>query len=327
MKKYLKLLVLAIFAIMSFAFVACGDDDDDDELDKNGNNSSCEGCQYATRGLLNFDGKYLISISDHYIKYDSEGRVNEVYTPYESEFKFDYDNCSFTSESDGVFYRKGSISFNKEGYISCITCYQTDGGKDWFEDDELNVTMTYNSDGNLIELVYSEENIGEEDNEEYEDILITTYKFIWENGNLTHVNIIDKDNWNGHWETSRYEVLFKYGTQINHFKQFPYDMYYTIDEDWEWGDACCVFAAVGLLGKGPVNLPISYDNDGYGPYSTEFKLNPNGSIAEEDWKEYVYGNAITKSYLPNSNKIRSKELKQKTRREKRKSELRNRRNK
>ena len=39
MKKYLKLLFVAIFASMSFALVACGDDEDD-EPDNSGGNSS-----------------------------------------------------------------------------------------------------------------------------------------------------------------------------------------------------------------------------------------------------------------------------------------------
>ena len=70
MKKHLKLLMLAIFASMSFAFVACGDDDDDDEP----NNGSGSG---STSISLTLDGtKYSFDsgVSD----YDSDNILIEL---------------------------------------------------------------------------------------------------------------------------------------------------------------------------------------------------------------------------------------------------------
>ena len=59
MKKYLKLLFVALFATMTFAFTACGDDDDEPD---GGNNNK------GVVGELTVDGKlvqfyYIISIS------------------------------------------------------------------------------------------------------------------------------------------------------------------------------------------------------------------------------------------------------------------------
>lgn len=67
MKKYLKLLMLAIFASMSFAFVACGDDDDEPDNSGTGNNSgqsislNLDGTNYTFgAGLCHYDSDEII---------------------------------------------------------------------------------------------------------------------------------------------------------------------------------------------------------------------------------------------------------------------------
>lgn len=72
MKKYLKLFMLAIFASMSFAFIACGDDDDNDEPNNGSNSNSSSGSI-----TLTLDGaKYTFDsgVSD----YDSDNILIEL---------------------------------------------------------------------------------------------------------------------------------------------------------------------------------------------------------------------------------------------------------
>ncbi|MCH5218615.1 MAG: hypothetical protein J1F07_08755 [Muribaculaceae bacterium] len=65
MKKYLKLLMLAIFASMSFAFVACGNDDDDDEP-SGGNNTTGNGFVGTwSMNMIGHSGEY----KNNYIRF------------------------------------------------------------------------------------------------------------------------------------------------------------------------------------------------------------------------------------------------------------------
>ena len=64
MKKYLKLLILAIFASLSFAFVACGNDDEEDE--PSGGNSSDNGFVGTwSMNMIGQSGEY----KDNYIRF------------------------------------------------------------------------------------------------------------------------------------------------------------------------------------------------------------------------------------------------------------------
>ena len=80
MRKYLKLILVALFATMTFAFTACGDDDD--EPDGGGNNK-------GVVGELTIDG---IKISFYYIKGDNKADLH----------KFDYDALLWRKDGENL---------------------------------------------------------------------------------------------------------------------------------------------------------------------------------------------------------------------------------
>lgn len=322
---------MAILAAMSFSFVSCGDDDGPDASNPTGS-----GCQNANEAIINFNGKFLTSIIDgkyvERIEYDSKGRVSEITNSFDdgdvsSVFKIDYDNCSFTSEYKDPIYPKGAISFNNDGYISKISCYKNYKEEGYISDNELNITMTYNSSGHLTELIYTEEWIDQDLEEKEEDIEIYTcnYKFTWENGNLTNVKENVKWKENGR-VTENYmeEYVITYSSVNNVFQQIPFLIYDWIDDNWDWGAAGNIFAAIGLLGKGTTNLPktLVYRTENNYNYDDVFKyeLNSNGSIAKENGIIYGYGDDSTKFLSPVSSGTPAKGIKKKNnKREKRKS--------
>lgn len=328
MKKYLKLLFVAIFASMSFAFVSCSDDD------PKGSDSYGSGCQYANKAIINFDGEFLTSITEggkvQNIIYDSEGRISEIREIYEgreySLFKFDYDNCSFTSEDPHADYKKGAISFNEEGYISKITCFDYEEDEDYIWDDELNMTFTYNASGHISELVYTEELIEQdlEEKEEYTESYTSVCKFHWENGNLVRIieNQTEKEDGK---TTGKFteEYVFTYSNLQNAFNQFPFGIYDEITNYW-WGDAEKIFALIGLMGKGTVNLPKTMNSHTSNDYTYDaeyhYELNSNGTIASENDISFGYGNSSPRSLAQAFYKSSARELKYRNNiREKRKS--------
>ena len=330
MKKYLKLLFAAFVATISFSLVSCtGDDEPKDSGDSHGS-----GCQNANKAIIKFDGDFLTSITEgsrvQNITYDNEGRISEISRIYGgreySLFKFDYNNCSFTSEDPDADYDKGSISFNEDGYISKITCY--DNGEDDYGiwDCELNMTFAYNASGHLSELSFTEEIIYQDDEENGESVesYTSVCKFHWENGNLVRINETQTDKEDG--KTIRKfteEYVFTYSNLQNTFNQFPFCIYDEITNNW-WGDAEKIFAFIGLMGKGTVNLPEEMNSHTSNDYTYhdkyQYKLNSNGSIAWENGITFGYGNSSSKSLAPVYDKSTAKDLKHRSKlRERRKS--------
>ena len=71
MKKYLKLLFLAIFASMSFAFVACGDDEDD-EPDNNGGSGNNTTSAFVGTWEMTTSGALGYGDGEAYIRFNKD---------------------------------------------------------------------------------------------------------------------------------------------------------------------------------------------------------------------------------------------------------------
>lgn len=107
MKKYLKLLFVAVFATMTFAFTACGDDDD--EPDGGSNNK-------GVVGELTINGT---KTSFYYIVGDNEPDIHKF--DYDAElFRKDFEVLSIQIYEDIMTFKKGE---DLSGRVTVVTTF------------------------------------------------------------------------------------------------------------------------------------------------------------------------------------------------------------
>lgn len=287
--KRMGFIALAAMCVSSVSLYSCKDQDkeeDDEPINGGSGNESV---------IINFDGQRLSSIGPYFIYYDNSGRVSEI-EGGDINCEFNYSKGTFTYNGE-----TGQMKFNNKGYISELSYPWNDIDGDYLYTGTADYKFNY--DGNRLSSIDMEY---EDSYKNLQTNIVNYYEgtisenLNWEKNNLVTTSIREIGYINGDkgvWHTE-YDV--EYGSKTNEFNQIPIViMDYALVADQILG----VLGAVGLLGEGPVNLPVSIDEIDEGRYdytvNVSFSLNSNGSISKETYDDetinYRYSKFSTKS--------------------------------
>lgn len=262
-------LTLLLLGNVSMGFVACGGDDDE-----GGSGSSEIGILDKKLGLR------LTSVRAAYNgrTYDN---IRYYYTDKNKLDYLDWDGYKLDfSYNPNVIYDKNDdeeditidVVYSSEGYIKKMNLKAAGGAIG-------TASYTYDSKGHLTKVSSSVKAYAENYNE---NITLT-----WKNDLLTRIVWIDTIDE----ETDTYTTNFNYdgdtSVENKYFQFAPGLMQFAGLGDGEYEEA---FAYVGLLGKGPKQLPSSMTEDDR-TYNFRYTLNDNGSLYsayDGSYKTYYY---------------------------------------
>lgn len=268
MKKLVRVLPIAIAAMLAVGVVSCKDDDN--EIKGNENTAPGTAENVTTNNV--FEGTMPASVDGATFTTNGQGQVTEI---KEGNTTISFEYGKFTraqefqvlmKERDSQYADDGSnfyIQVNAQGFaVYALQEYLDDDEVDewWFE---------YNAEGQLTRLKRSESG---------DDFNIT-----WTNGDITSVAHSEEDGDNG--VTTIAYTNSKYTTPVaNKGNLMMFDSFFNIDMD-EFGVA--YFA--GLLGKSTKNLPMGYEEkykEGNSTYTDTYTFNWefNNNLPTKFWE-------------------------------------------
>ena len=233
-------MMMAMAAIFSFSFTACGGSDDDDSSNNSGGggySSTSNGQSTGTfRGAKRVFGNNLVKTfgsdegSNWEFTYDDNGfmtnaKQSDGSKNYEYKISYSENTITFSRYKDGKFKETRTAEIGANGFMSKTV------------DDEDIYTFTYDDAGHLTRFTINED--GKID----DDVTLT-----WQGGNV--VNALNQDS-----HPKTYTVYYQTETQspiANAIKNPDFDHIASLDIDIE-----TFFFYAGAIGFGPDQLPLS----------------------------------------------------------------------
>lgn len=274
----------AMFAFLSVmlcstGLVSCGDDDGDDT---GGGGSGGETNSVVIPSLNTSDGQKVrvAQAGEYSYFYNSDGSLAS-YNNGDISFTATYNPFVLTSSAtDGDFSEKNTysnIKLNSQGYVTGMSAALIYKGSDFEDNITGSVSFTYNGNGNLTKFVAKGKGYEVEDGHKYNVSSTSTMTYTWSNGNLVK---IEYSMQGGDEESGTIE--YTYASDAKQNVTLQYVPAFVSDDINGMPD----FQYIGLLGKGPVQLPTSYKHsytDYEGHYHSTSKtctyvLNSDGTV-------------------------------------------------
>ena len=283
------LLAMMVLAI-SASLVACGSDDDDDD---NGG-SGVSGSMSKNVGVIDKETGMRVSTAASYYNYvyNSNGTLEYISSSY-SRYEFSGNKVVYVDDDYYGDTQTAYVGYNSNGYVSTYKSNNSgeeDNGEKWSESSSASVT--YDSQGHVTKIAVSfEEKEYETHGVDYEKGTIT-YTFTWSNNLLKKVEMMEV----GEEEEGpfKYEekMTLSYNNDANRYLQYA-----VFADDVFDNSFLEMVSYVGLLGKGPANLPSSLYRDYYEEYYEDGKKQTYSGTSNHN---YSYGftgvGAISYSY-------------------------------
>ena len=266
-----------------FSFTSCSDDDDNE-----GGSES-----FANSSSLVKDAKVLLTnvkIADGwnlYFDYDESFRPIASGDENGEYWRIDYNAGKIyliSSFDDNTAF---SCTFNGKGHITSIKGSwnikeeETEYSYAYSSKGNINASLTYDGEGHLLKTSTSLYEERTEDGETEKENVKWVETFTWKDGNLMSITDNTEGTLDGETESYTETLSFTYGNQDNKYHQMPLPL--------GWDDEYTLYSA-GLLGIGSAKLAVSFkdeeDGEIYEQAEATYSLNPDGTIAVEDWKGY-----------------------------------------
>lgn len=272
-----------------FSFTSCSDDDDNE-----GGSES-----FANSSSLVKDAKVLLTnvkIADGwnlYFDYDESFRPIASGDEDGEDWRIDYNAGKIyliSSFGDNTAF---SCTFNGKGHMTSLkgtwNVKDDEDGEVYSSKGSINVSLTYDGEGHQLKTngTFNEEYTEYGYTGKYNDKIVQTYT--WKDGNLMSMVEKTETTEDGETETYTETVTISYGNQDNKYRQNP--IVFGWDEEYSLRSA-------GVLGIGSAKLAVSFkeiDDETYDQAEATYNLNPDGTIAVEDWKGYYH---FELSYTP-----------------------------
>ena len=265
--------------LCSTGLVSCGDDDGDDT---GGGGSGGEANSVVIPSLNTNDGQKVrvAQAGEYSYFYNSDGSLAS-YNDGDITFTATYNPFVLTSSAtDGDFSENNTysnIKLNSQGYVTGMSVAQIYKGSDYEDNITGSVSFTYNGNGNLTKFVAKGKGYEIEDGHKYNVSSTSTMNYTWSNGNLVQIDysIEGGDNESG-------TIKYTYAADAKQNVTLQYVPAFVSDDISGMPD----FQYIGLLGKGPSQLPTSYTHsytDDEGHYHSSSKtctyvLNSDGTV-------------------------------------------------
>lgn len=272
-------------AALPVLFVSCGDDD--------------EGGSYKASATViettSGDKLQVTRMGKNYYGYDDDGMLDYLAVSGD-EYEVSGNGTKF-SISDGDYEETIQLSYNGSGYISSMTCKETeDDDDDYSWSCSESASFSYDGSGHLTKISYSgsetEVYDGEKDSYSYSGSIALT----WSDGVITKYVYSEKGS-DGYTEVETYAFDYNDGQYPNTYNQYTPSLLYM------GGLLAFTFSYIGLNGIGPDYLPVTltesyvyYEDDGYetsggGTSSYKYSFNSDGTIyyqCTSNGKSYYY---------------------------------------
>ncbi len=275
---------VCICFLSGMAFTSCSSDDD-------------EGSASSDAGVMGDNAKVRVTqVGNYRFYYDEKGRIDHILDGSYEEYQFTYDpNKVISRDSE---YDEGedelSISYNSKGFVQKLDYSTSFTEGKYTYDIEGSSSYSYDGQGHLkqISSTIKEKRTGN-GKASIEDGKYST-SFTWENDMLVSIYCYETESEDGETETSESTCTLTYATDnLENYLNKYYQYTPPISDQLEGvgdGELEEALAYLGVMGKGPKYLPISfkekweeyYDGEtdsGSSTKTLKYGFNSNGTIS------------------------------------------------